>query len=490
MTRRERERSRSRIRTRVLVAVLIASMVTVSFLAAILIPLYSYPGVDWTAIIQAKEANPSVAMVVIINPDNGPGASQDQNYVQGVNSLRSAGVVVLGYDHTSYAARPLSDVIADINSYKSWYNINGIFFDEMSNVPGNENYYSSLNHYTKSIGLNLTVGNPGSSIPASYIGTLDVIVTYENQGVPDSSSLASITNGMPKNDFAVIAYGADQFNASAVSNIFNYASYVYVTNNTLPNPYGALTGDFSKLVALLANPNPTSVPLNVKSVNTAGTPIVGLLTSITSINGSAVASGNTPLTYSVNSGAGYVISVANYGGFVFNHWNDGSTNPVMTLTVTQGTTLTAYFRAAQTNTSTSSTPSTTSKSISTTSTMSSSASTSTSATTSFGSLTITSTTTNTDAATQPLTSTSTTTQTTTSIQPVTTSQSSTTSTSTLSSPATSTGTTILKTTSTASTADSTRTSPSLTTTYVVLATIVSALIVSGALFAKIRKRRS
>ena len=488
MPSRERERSRSRIRTRVLVAVLIASMVTVSFIAAILIPLYSYPGVDWTAIVQAKEANPSVAMVVIINPDNGPGQSKDQNYVQGVNSLRSAGVVVLGYDHTSYAARPLSDVIADINSYKSWYNINGIFFDEMSNVPGNENYYTTLNQYTKSIGLNLTVGNPGSSIPASYLGTLDVIVTYENQGVPDSSSLASITNGMPKNDFAVIAYGADQFNASAVSNIFNYASYVYVTNNTLPNPYGALTGDFSKLVSLLANPNPVSVPLNVKSVNAAGTPIVGLLTSITSINGSAVASGNTPLTYSVSSGAGYVVSVANYGGFVFDHWNDGSTNPVMTLTVTQGTTLTAYFSASQTNTSTSSTTST---SVSTTSTISSSTSTSASTTTSFGSpTTVTSTTITTDTATQTVTSTSApTTQATTSIQTITTSQSSTTPT-TLTSPATTTGTTISKTTNTASTAVNTRASPSLTTTYVVLATITSALIVSGALFAKIRKWHS
>ena len=351
MTNERRVRSRSRIRTRLVIGVLVTSMIAVSFLAAILVPLYSYPGVDWTAIIQAKEANPGVAMVVIINPDNGPGQSRDQNYVQGVNNLRAAGVVVLGYDHTSYAARSLSAVINDINSYKSWYNISGIFFDEMSNVPGNENYYSTLNNYTHSLGLSLTVGNPGGSVPASYFGTLDVIVTYENQGLPNSSSLASITSGMSKNNFAVIAYGVNSFNASAVGNVYNYASYVYVTNNTLPNPYGALTGDFSKMVDLLANSPQTSVPLTVNSVNAAGTPITGIRASIVSSNGIIIDSAYTPLTHSVSIGTGYTISLTDNGNFVFNHWSNGNTNPVISLTPTKAATLTAYFGTGQNNTS-------------------------------------------------------------------------------------------------------------------------------------------
>jgi hypothetical protein len=358
MSQRERIRSRSRLRKRVFVVVLIASLASLGFLGAVIIPLYSYPGIDWNSIVQSKLANPEVPMVVIINPDNGPGPSQDPNYVEGVNSLRSAGVLVLGYDHTSYAARSLPDVIGDINSYRSWYNVSGIFFDEMSNVPGNEAYYSSLNDYAKSIGLSFTVGNPGSSIPSSYLGTMDVIVVDENQGVPNSTSLASMTSGMPKNDFAVMAYGVDVWNGSSARNIFNYASYVYITNNTLPNPYGALSGDFSSLVALLASPTRTSVPLSVSSADTGGTPILGLLTSIKTTNGSTVASGYTPLKYSVHSGTEYVVSMSNFGSFVFDHWSDQSTNPVMTLTVTQGTILTAYFKTAQTNTSTSATTST------------------------------------------------------------------------------------------------------------------------------------
>jgi hypothetical protein len=343
MSTRERVRSRSRTRTRVLVAVLIISVATLSFLSALIIPLYTYPGVSWTSIIQAKEANPGVAMVTIINPDNGPGFSIDQNYVNGINSLRAAGVVVLGYDHTSYGARPLATVEADINSYKSWYNLSGIFFDEMANVAGYEGYYSTLNQYAKSVGFNFTVGNPGSAVPASYIGTMDVIVAYENQGVPNTASLAAMTNGVPANHFAVIAYGVNVWNGSEVSSIYNYASYVYVTNDTLPNPYGALTGDFSKMVADLSSPFQSSVPLTVKSVDGAGTPIAGVYTLITSTNGAAVASGDTPLTTSVTRGAGYVVSVANYGSSVFKHWDDGGTSASQTVTVPGSTILTATY---------------------------------------------------------------------------------------------------------------------------------------------------
>jgi Spherulation-specific family 4 len=70
-----------------------------------------------------------------------------------VNDLRAAGVVVLGYDPTIYGGRGSADVIADIDSYKSWYALSGIFFDEMSNVPGYEGYCTTLNAYSKSVGF-------------------------------------------------------------------------------------------------------------------------------------------------------------------------------------------------------------------------------------------------------------------------------------------------------------------------------------------------
>jgi hypothetical protein len=49
------------------------------------------------------------------------------------------------------------------------------------------------------------VGNPGANTLASYVGTLNVIVTYENRGLPSSSALESSTMGLSRNNFVLMA---------------------------------------------------------------------------------------------------------------------------------------------------------------------------------------------------------------------------------------------------------------------------------------------
>src|SRR5438093_12400260 len=110
----------------------------------VIVPLYTYPDSTWDTVAQAKIAHPSVPVVAIINPDNGPGSSRDSNYVSGIQKLHSAGVVVLGYDATGYGSNSLSSVKSVMNTWKSLYNIDGIFFDEMANWSGLESYYSNL----------------------------------------------------------------------------------------------------------------------------------------------------------------------------------------------------------------------------------------------------------------------------------------------------------------------------------------------------------
>ena len=68
----------------------------------VMVALYTYPDSTWTTVAQAKAAHPSVPVVAIINPNNGPGSSRDANYVSGIQELHAAGVVVLGYDATGY----------------------------------------------------------------------------------------------------------------------------------------------------------------------------------------------------------------------------------------------------------------------------------------------------------------------------------------------------------------------------------------------------
>ncbi|MHB2036265.1 MAG: spherulation-specific family 4 protein, partial [Nitrososphaerales archaeon] len=148
----------------------------------------------------------------------------------------------------------------------------GIFFDEMSNVPGNQGYYSALSNYAKSIGFEFTVGNPGGPVPTSYIGSVDCIVAYENQSLPSISSLSSLQTSFSKNGLAAISYGVNTLSTSYTSSVANYVGYIYVTNAGLPNPYSELPPYFSSLVASLDTSNAT-LPSTVTSTAT-GTRVV------------------------------------------------------------------------------------------------------------------------------------------------------------------------------------------------------------------------
>jgi Spherulation-specific family 4 len=214
----------------------------------IIVPLYSYPGPTWQSVIRTKEANPLVPILAVINPANGPGTSPDPNYVESINRLRSVGVTVLGYIHTSYGARLQYAVIADIDAYRRWYDLNGILFDEMSSATGFESYYSSLNEYTKSLGYSLTVGNPGTAVPLSYVGTMDVLCIYENVGLPLLHELFSRTVAHHKSKFASVSIGVGTLDAVFVSAASKYVRWIYVTDANLPNPYNVLPSYFQTLV--------------------------------------------------------------------------------------------------------------------------------------------------------------------------------------------------------------------------------------------------
>ena len=314
----------------------------------VIVPLYVYPGTMWQGLIQAKHAYPSVPIIAIINPSSGPGTWQDPNILQGVKSLQSAGIAVAGYIYTSYASRSIYSAESDIRAYKYFYGVNGIFLDQMSNVPGYEWYYSTLNSYAKSLGMTITVGNPGTTVPSSFIDTVDILNIYENKGLPSISSLASWTSGYSKSNFAMTTYGVSSVSSSYVSSASKYLGYMYITDGSYPNPYTALPWYFSNLLADLSTSSDPPTTLTVNSVNLGGSPISGLWTVIRSSSGVVLATGYTPFTYAATSGTEYIVSVSNYGNYVFSHWSNGVTSNSITITPTQSTTLVAYYNTGST----------------------------------------------------------------------------------------------------------------------------------------------
>src|SRR2546428_203828 len=217
----------------------------------IVLPLYSDPRTTWDGVVQDKLAHPSVPIVAIINPSNGPGTSKDTNYVSGIQKLQSAGIIVLGYVPTGYGNRSTSLVEDDINSYKNWYNVNGIKFDQMSTNATLENYYSNLTNYTKSLGMTLTVGNPGRDTIPGYIGTVDFLSIYEGSGLPSIAFLGGWHTGYPKSNFAIVAFGVSSLNSSYIAKVSNYVGHLYITDDDLPNPYDTIPAYFGNLLAYL-----------------------------------------------------------------------------------------------------------------------------------------------------------------------------------------------------------------------------------------------
>jgi len=225
----------------------------------LIVPLYSYPtNPAWSTLIREKLSYPNVPIIAIINPDSGPGKSLNPYYVLGIASLQKAGIVVVGYVPTGYASAKLKTVDASALEYKTWYNVNGIFFDQMSNSPNGASYYSTASQYVNSIGLNLTVGNPGTSVPPSYVGVVSILVIYENAGFPSVSTIASSTLGDSRSNFAAISYHVGLPSQSYLQSVAQYLSYVYFTSRQAPDPYSGLPSYLGSLMKELSSMDGTS----------------------------------------------------------------------------------------------------------------------------------------------------------------------------------------------------------------------------------------
>ncbi len=348
--------SKSSLHSVVIIFLLCSSLFTVlSFHSSataspsgIVIPLYTYPtDGTWSTVAQTAESYPNVPIMAVINPDSGPGSSFDQNYANGIALLQSAGVIVLGYVDTAFATDSISSVESEVNQYLQWYpTINGIMFDDMSNAPGNEGYYSTLDSYAQSLGLAITMGNPGTSVPSAYVGTLNVLCVQEGAGLLTPSSLSTVSSGMgyAKSNFAYIAYATSLPNETYLAGVSNDVQWLYMTDATLPNPYDVLPSYFTSLVAEMSEVDSASatVTVTVNSAYTNGTLFGGMWTTVES-GGNSIASGYTPLEFDATVGSQYVVTVDNYQNYTFTQWTGGSTNASITISPTQETSLAAYF---------------------------------------------------------------------------------------------------------------------------------------------------
>lgn len=208
--------------------------------------------IPWSPLVAFKNDYPDVPVIGVINPNNGPGSTiAPQWYIDEINKLKAAKIKVIGYVFTQYGARPLSQVMADMDKYRQWYKLDGIFFDEMANTAGLENYYKQLASYSKRRCMFTTVGNPGASIPTSYLGIMSNNLIGEGEGLVDLSWIATQYPNIDKKFFSSTRFDVPTLTEEQIIDMAKYLGYMYITADTLPNPYDSLSNYLELLFQVL-----------------------------------------------------------------------------------------------------------------------------------------------------------------------------------------------------------------------------------------------
>ncbi len=200
------------------------------------VPTYFSDDANWVTV---KNQAGGISYV-IMNPNSGPGAAVDAGWVARLAQLGSQ-PKMLGYVPTTYAARPLVDVIADIDKYEQWYGVTSIFLDETPWGCSQTAYYASLATYVRANG-GVLIMNPGGLPLNCMIDIPDVIVSFENNMQAYLSSTALNPPGYSPQKFWHLIYGAPTGRHREIEELARLrgAGHVYVTSDDLPNPWDGI----------------------------------------------------------------------------------------------------------------------------------------------------------------------------------------------------------------------------------------------------------
>ena len=201
------------------------------------VPAYFHPSRDastWALLaVRARAVG-----LVVVNPCSVVGDGTDPAY-----AALSAGPwqpALTGYVDTAYAARPLTEVVAEATAYRQRYGVAGIFADRVTSDAAHLRYYRELAARLRATGPGRLVLNPGTVPHAGYLELADVVVTFEDTAAaharppprvpPGRAAICHLVHDAPPATHrGVLARAARRG-----------AAYAFVTDRRMPNPWGGL----------------------------------------------------------------------------------------------------------------------------------------------------------------------------------------------------------------------------------------------------------
>lgn len=150
------------------------------------------PESKWNAVWKHIDSVP----FVVLNPKSGVGDQEEADFKALADKVRASGKPNLGYVktvvtfETEDAARVLrekDEVLAEIKKYRDWYNVEGVFVDEMVNgwsaqqEPQMQFYIDLYQELKRLYGAEfLVVANPGVNTKPELLGAADILLSFEN----------------------------------------------------------------------------------------------------------------------------------------------------------------------------------------------------------------------------------------------------------------------------------------------------------------------
>jgi hypothetical protein len=194
---------------------------------------------QWEALIQADTHND---MVIVAGLPHWTGQAEPE-YTAVIQQARQKGIQVLAYVQTLFGERSQEDVIGMINDFYAWYELDGVFIDEI--VPSDQDlgYYQAIVAASRQESDHIVVLNPGGTASRDYVDMADMIVTFEGSyeryieyQVPD------FMLSYPPERFIHLVHTtpADSFGHALELSQDRNVSWVYVTDDGLPNAFHRL----------------------------------------------------------------------------------------------------------------------------------------------------------------------------------------------------------------------------------------------------------
>jgi hypothetical protein len=196
---------------------------------------------DWTRAVTDGRA----PAVMILNPASGPGTAPDPALRRAVSQATAAGSRVIGYIGTNYAQLAPAQARREVQDYRAWYHVRGIFLDQTPTEGSQQlGYYRDLGRYIRqAIGGAVIWINPGTVPDRSYLSVANVVMIFEGSYASyQRLTLPAWVDRYPPGRFAHTVYATPPAaTASAVRLARDRnAGYLFFTPDAGSNPYGAL----------------------------------------------------------------------------------------------------------------------------------------------------------------------------------------------------------------------------------------------------------